>query len=87
MAFGACASFVPESQEAFKEGKRFPLAFCQRDHNWQLHEWQWNVRCSPFGLPEMALNLANRLEIVAESVKDFVGVLETLDEFRYRSRC
>jgi hypothetical protein len=28
-----------------------------------------------------------RLSFVAESVKDFVDVLETLDEFRYLSGC
>ena len=30
--------------------KRFPLASCQRDHNWQLHKVQRNFRRSPSGL-------------------------------------
>ncbi len=33
------------------------------------------------------VGLSCRLSFVAESVKDFVDVLETLDEFRYLSRC
>ena len=33
----------------------------------------------------MALNKEDSFHFVAESVKDFVGVLETLDEFRYLS--